>query len=92
MKAFAAEIKTRGRLTIPKALRDPGLLEEGEVVSIIPVGNSVLVTPKPLALDKARKEIRRVLKASCLSDEDVLAAIGEERGRLYGDLYGRKTR
>jgi bifunctional DNA-binding transcriptional regulator/antitoxin component of YhaV-PrlF toxin-antitoxin module len=92
MKAFTAEIKTRGQLTIPKALRDKGLLEEGEVVSIIPVGNSVLVTPKPLALDEARREIRRVLKAARLSDEDVLAVIGEERERLYGDLYGRKAR
>jgi hypothetical protein len=41
-------------------------LEEGQAVSIIPIGDSVIVSPKRLELDEARREIRRIAKqADC---------------------------
>ena len=63
-----AEIKSRGQLTIPKKIRDMSHLEEGQVVSIIPVGDSVIITPKRLELDEARRQIRKIVKASGLSE------------------------
>jgi len=35
-KTYTAEIKSRGQLTIPKKIRESGVLEEGQVVSLIP--------------------------------------------------------
>ena len=67
-------------------------LEEGQVVSIIPVGDSVIITPKKLELDEARREIKKILKASGLSPEDLLAGIQEERGKVYQEAYGKKNR
>ena len=69
-----------------------GHLEEGQVVSIIPVGDSVIITPKRLELDEARREIRKILKASGLSTEDLLAGLREERAKLYQETYGKKNR
>jgi AbrB family looped-hinge helix DNA binding protein len=40
-KAAVAEIKARGQLTIPKKIREMSHLEEGQVVSIIPVGDEI---------------------------------------------------
>ena len=47
-------------------------LEEGQVVSIIPVGDTGIITPKRLELDEARREIGKILKASGLTAEDLL--------------------
>lgn len=91
-KPIVTEIKARGQLTIPKKIRTKGHLEEGQIVSIIPIGDSVIITPKRLVLDEARREIRRILKASGLSAEEVLAGLDEERERLYRETYGDKTR
>ena len=55
VKTAVAEIKSRGQLTIPKKIRNASHLEEGQVVSIIPVGDSVIITPKRLELDEARR-------------------------------------
>ncbi len=63
-KAYKAEIKARGQLTIPKKIREAGLLDEGQVVSILPVGDSIIITPKRLPLEEARREIRKILKTS----------------------------
>ncbi len=91
-RPITAEIKSRGQLTIPKKIRAVSHLEEGQVVSIIPVGDSVIITPKKLELDEARREIKRILKASGLSPEDLLAGIQDEREKVYQEAYGKKNR
>jgi len=92
MKPSTTEIKSRGQLTIPKKIRVTSHLEEGQVVSIIPVGDSVIITPKRLELDEARREVKKVLKASGLSLEGLLAGLEEEREKLYRETYGKKGR
>ena len=92
LKPLTTEIKSRGQLTIPKKIRILGHLEEGQVVSIIPVGDSVIITPRRLELDEARREIRKLMKASRLSEEDLLKGLQEEREKLYQETYGEKNR
>ncbi len=90
VKTAVAEIKSRGQLTIPKKIRDISHLEEGQVVSIFLVGDSVIITPKRLELDEARRQIRRIIKASGLSEEELLTGLKEEREKLYKETYGKK--
>lgn len=90
IKTAVAEIKSRGQLTIPKKIRVMSHLEEGQVVSIIPVGDSVIITPKRLELDEARRQIRKIVKASGLSEKELLSGIKEEREKLYKETYGKK--
>lgn len=89
-KSIVKEIKSRGQLTIPKKIRDEYNLEEGQLVSIIPVGDSIIITPKMLELDEARRKIMRILKASGVSIEKLLEGIEEERETLYKETYEKK--
>jgi AbrB family looped-hinge helix DNA binding protein len=91
-RSVTAEIKSRGQLTIPKKIRVMSRLEEGQMVSIIPVGDSVIITPRRLELDDARREIKRIIKAAGLSPEDLLTGLKEEREKLYQETYGKKGR
>jgi len=92
MRPSTTEIKSRGQVTIPKKIRVTSHLEEGQVVSIIPVGDSVIITPKRLELEEARREVKKILKASGLSLEDLVAGLEEEREKLYRETYGKKSR
>jgi AbrB family looped-hinge helix DNA binding protein len=92
VKTAIAEIKSRGQLTIPKKIRESSHLEEGQVVSIIPVGDSVIITPKRLELDEARRQVRKIMKASGLSEKELLKGLKEEREALYRETYGKKRR
>lgn len=91
-RSITAEIKSRGQLTIPKKIRVMSRLEEGQVVSIIPVGDSVIITPRRLELDEARREMKRIMKEAGLSPEQLLAGLNEEREKLYQETYGKKSR
>jgi AbrB family looped-hinge helix DNA binding protein len=89
-KPYRAEIKARGQLTIPKKVREEGSLYEGETVTIIPVGDSILVTPKRLELDEARREFRKIMKASGATLEDLLSGLEGERRAVHTETYGEK--
>jgi AbrB family looped-hinge helix DNA binding protein len=91
MRTFTAEIKSRGQLTIPKKIRVMSHLEEGQIVSIIPIGDSVIIAPKRLELDDARREIKRILRGTGASLDDLLEGLKEEREKLYQNTYGKKT-
>jgi len=90
VKPYKAEIKARGQLTIPKKVREEGNLYEGETVSIIPIGDSILVTPKRLELDEARREIRKIMKASGVTLEALLHGLEDERKSLFAESYEDK--
>ncbi|MCX5901909.1 MAG: AbrB/MazE/SpoVT family DNA-binding domain-containing protein [Proteobacteria bacterium] len=92
LKSFTTSIKSRGQLTIPKQVRNAGQLDEGQVVSIIPVGDSIIITPKRLALDDARREIKKILKSSGHSLEELMKGLKSEREALYRETYDRKRR
>ncbi len=91
MQSFSAEIKSRGQLTIPKKIRDMMHLDEGQTVSIIPVGDSVVLSAKRLELDEARRQIRRIMRQSGCSMDELMSGLHDERNNLYQDLYGKKS-
>ena len=92
VKTFTASIKARGQLTIPKKLRTTSHLEEGQLVSIISVGDAVLIAPRRIDLEEARRQARRLLRESGMSAEEILKGLTEERDSLYKEVYGKKKR
>jgi len=87
---FVSRIRERGQLTIPKEVREKGALYEGEAVTIIPVGDSILVTPKKLGLEEARREIRKIMKKAGVTAEELLRGLEDNRAELYEETYGTK--
>lgn len=89
-EACEAEIRERGQLTIPKKIREMSHLEEGQVVSILPVGDAIIISPRKLQLEEARSRIQKIIRATGLSTDEVLKGLEEERETLFGELYGKK--
>ena len=81
-KTTTAEIKARGQLTIPKKIREMSHMEEGSLVSIVPVGDSLVITPKRIELDEARS----------LTIGELVEGLKEERDALFKETYGRKKK
>jgi AbrB family looped-hinge helix DNA binding protein len=91
-KTATAEIKARGQLTIPKKIREMSHMEEGSLVSIVPVGDSLVITPKRIELDEARRQLRKLLKASGVTIGELVEGLKEERGELFKETYGAKKK
>ena len=85
------EVRERGEITIPKKIREAYDLEAGQHVEFIPLGkNAVLMTPKRLELNDARRMILRILKQTKSSPEKVLEGLSSSREETFQKYYGRK--
>lgn len=89
-KPYRSHIRERGQLTIPKEVREKGALHDGEAVTIIPIGDSILVTPHKLGLEEARREIRKLMKRAGVTAEELIGGLEEERAKVFEETYGTK--
>ncbi len=86
-----AEVRERGEVTIPKKIREALHFEAGQKVAFLPIGpDAVLLTPKRLELEEARRQIRRILKQTRVSPEDVLKGLEGAREEVFEEHYGRR--
>ncbi|MBI3569627.1 MAG: AbrB/MazE/SpoVT family DNA-binding domain-containing protein [Gammaproteobacteria bacterium] len=72
MRTASLEVRDRGQVTLPKALRDALQLEAGDAVRAVQIGDSIILTPQRMELDTLRKEIRRMMKKHNVSADDLL--------------------
>jgi hypothetical protein len=66
------------------------ILQRFDAGLIIPIGDSLLVTPKTLNLEDARRELRKLLKSSGATLKDLIAGLDEAQDRVYAESYGKK--
>jgi len=72
MRAANVEVRDRGQVTLPKALREALHLEKGDPVRAVQLGDSIILTPQRMELDALRKEMRRLMKQHNVSAEELL--------------------
>lgn len=89
MKVITGEIKAKGQLTVPKKIRDMLKLEEGQAVTFLAIGDSVIISPKRLDVEETRRQIRRIVRESGLTEESLLSELKKERQALYREKYGK---
>lgn len=56
------QVRDRGRLTLPKTLRDALQLKKGDAVRAVQIGDSIVLIPQRMELDALRREVRRLMK------------------------------
>jgi AbrB family looped-hinge helix DNA binding protein len=88
--AYKTEIRQRGQVTIPKSVRDASGLDEGCSVTLIPLGESILIAPQKLGLDEARRRIQQAIRATGMSPDEVLAGLASERQTIFEELYAKR--
>lgn len=89
-QTVGTEIRERGEITIPKKIREAYALEPGQEVQFIPIGKTaLLLTPKRLELDEARRLIQRILRQTAVTPAKVLKGLDESRAETFQKYYGK---
>lgn len=79
------QIRKRGVLTLPKVLREKYRLDEGDPVTLIDLGEGILISPKLTIVPKLVAELEYMMEKEGLSLKDLLQGVAEDRSR-----YGKK--
>jgi AbrB family looped-hinge helix DNA binding protein len=88
---YKTEIRQRGQVTIPKSVREASGLDEGCSVTLIPIGESILIAPQKLGLDEARRIIQQTIRATGMTPDEVMADLVSQRQPLFEELYGKRS-
>ena len=85
------QIRSKGTITLPASLRKKYNLEEGEVLTIIDLGEgTILLKPMVSQVNKLSNQIAKRLKEENVSLEDLLKVLDEERKIYYQEHYVKK--
>lgn len=78
----------RGQLTIPASIRKELRLEEDASLTVVKVGNVLLLTLHKLIGDAIAKKAARAMKQAGLKLNDLLADLREQRERYNRERNG----
>lgn len=82
------QIRSKGTVTLPIELRRKYSLDEGDVVTLIDLGDgSFLLTPILTQVNRLGDRVARAMEEAGVSEDDLLAALDEERERFYQERY-----
>jgi AbrB family looped-hinge helix DNA binding protein len=85
------QIRSKGTITLPASLRKKYKLEEGEVLTIIDLGEgTILLKPMVSQVNKLSNRIAKRLKEENITLDDLLQTLDEERKIYYQENYVKK--
>jgi bifunctional DNA-binding transcriptional regulator/antitoxin component of YhaV-PrlF toxin-antitoxin module len=82
------KVRGRGQLTIPASLRKDLNLDDDADLTVVKVGDVLLLTPRKLIGDAVAKKASRAMKQSGLKLDDLLADLNTQRERYTSERYG----
>lgn len=82
------QLRSRGVLTLPKALRDKYDLDEGDALHLVDVDGTFVLTPMQPVVPTLAREIERLREEKGLSTDQLLKRLRDEREALTNERYG----
>jgi AbrB family looped-hinge helix DNA binding protein len=84
------QIRKKGGLTLPAELREKYGLNEGDVFTLIDLGEgSFLLTPRLSQVNRLGDRVAEILSEEGVSLDDLLSTLDEERQRYYREHYAK---
>ena len=82
------QIRGKGTLTLPVELRRKYGLDEGDIITLIDLGDgSFLLTPTLTRVDRLGDRVAQAMVEEEISMDEILDTLDEERERYYQDRY-----
>jgi AbrB family looped-hinge helix DNA binding protein len=82
------QMRSKGAVTIPVELRRKYGLDEGDIITLIDLGDgSFLLTPKVTKVDRLGDRVAQAMANEGISLYEILTALDEERERYYQERY-----
>ncbi len=85
-------LSEKGQLVLPKEFRDEQGLASGSPISILRVGNSLMLLPEMSKFNALCDSIENTLTAGGVTAEEVLKTLPETREEVFAELYPKLSK
>jgi bifunctional DNA-binding transcriptional regulator/antitoxin component of YhaV-PrlF toxin-antitoxin module len=87
-RSSTVQIRAKGSLTLPANLRRKYQFAEGDVFTLIDLGDGTfLLSPALAQVDRLADQVAQAMETEGVSLEDLLTALDEERKTYYQERY-----
>lgn len=80
-------LSEKGQLVLPKEFRDEQGLESGSPISILRIGNSLLLLPEMSKFNALCDSIENTLTTAGITSDEVLKTLPKTRDEVFAELY-----
>lgn len=88
MTSNIVQIRKKGNLTVPKEIRNKYGLNEGDIFTLIDLGDGAfMLTPRVSQVNRVGHQIAEMVKEENVSLEELLDSLDDERQHYYKDHY-----
>jgi len=88
MTTNIVQIRKKGSLTVPKEIRSKYGLNEGDIFTLIDLGDGAfMLTPRVSQVNRLGHQIAEIINEENISLEDLLNSLDDERQQYYKDHY-----
>jgi len=82
-KTFPVRLRRRGQITVPQTVRDDLSVTEGDILTLLQVGDVVLLTPRRPQVPRLADKIADMMESEDVSLADLLEGLKEEREAIW---------
>lgn len=91
MATNTIQVRKKGSLTLPMELRAKYGVDEGDVFTLIDMGDgSFMLTPRILQVKRLGDRVAEVLDEQGVSLDDLLTTLDSEREQYYKEHYAKE--
>ncbi len=87
-RPVVVQVRERGQLTIPAGIRHKMGIEEGDVFSLIQVGDTLVATRKKLVAQEVATALEGLMREQGVTLADLLDGLEKQREAYVREKYG----
>jgi len=85
------QVRDRGQFTIPARIRREMGIRDGDVFSLIRLGDTLIATRKNLVAPEVARAIEALMRQKGMTLEDLLSGTEEQRQKYVRETYGLES-
>jgi AbrB family looped-hinge helix DNA binding protein len=86
-KTFPVRLRGRGQITVPQSVRDDLDVSDGDILTLLQVGDVILLTPRQPQVPRLADRIAGLMESEDVSLADLLAGLKEEREAIWRERH-----
>jgi len=90
VRTYDVRLRQRGQITVPREVRDRMSINEGDTLTLVQVGATLLLTPKRPVVPLLADRIVQLMEEEGVTLADLLTGLEEERAAIYEERWSRK--
>jgi bifunctional DNA-binding transcriptional regulator/antitoxin component of YhaV-PrlF toxin-antitoxin module len=87
VKTYPVRLRERGQITMPQIVRESLNVAQGDILTLLQIGDLVLLTPRKPQVPQLAEQIVAIMEDEKVSLADLLLGLQEERKAIYRERY-----